>query len=154
MYEYQVYIAHTEHDEVKASEISNYLKSKGIHSILKDEVSGNAVGRTWGQQLLLAVHKCRWFVILLTRKALEDDLITFNTLSALSESIYKRKVRVIPVVDRKEDLYIPDALRWVTYIPFDDSRRRDHLESLYSIVSGKLIVVLTQECNVKIRECS
>jgi hypothetical protein len=76
-----VYIAHTEHDEEKALEISNYLKSKGIHSILKDEASGNAVGRTWGQQLLLAVHKCRWFVILLTRKALEDDLITFNTLS-------------------------------------------------------------------------
>jgi hypothetical protein len=67
-----------------------------------------------------------------------------------SDSIYKRKVRVIPVVDRKEDICIPDALRWVTYIPFDDSRNRDHLESLYSIVSGKLIVVLTQEWNVKI----
>jgi hypothetical protein len=73
VYTYQVYIAHTEHDEEKASEISNYLKSKGIHSILKDEASGNAVGRTWGQQLLLAVRKCRWFVILLTRKALEDN---------------------------------------------------------------------------------
>jgi hypothetical protein len=58
------------------------FKSKGIHSILKDEASGNAVGRTWGQQLLLAVRKCRWFVILLTRKALEDNLLTFNTLSA------------------------------------------------------------------------
>ena len=140
-----MYIAHTEHDEEKALEISNYLKSKGIHGILKD-----AVGLTWGQQLLLAVHKCRWFVILLTREALKDDLLTFNTLSALSESIYKRKVRVIPVVDRKEDISIPDALRWVTYIPFDDSRNHDHLESLYSIVSGKLIVVLTQEWNVKI----
>jgi hypothetical protein len=37
VYEYQVYIAHTEHDEVKASEISNYLKRKGIHSILEDD---------------------------------------------------------------------------------------------------------------------
>ena len=131
-----MYIAHTEHDEEKALEISNYLNSKGIHGILKD-----AVGRTWGQQLLLAVHKCRWFVILLTRKALEDKLLTFNTLSALSDSIYKRKVRVIPVVDRKEDLYIPEALRWVTYIPFDDSTNCNHLKSLYSIVSGKFIVV-------------
>ena len=135
MYDYQVYIAHTKHDEEKASEISNYLKRKGILSILED-----AAGRTWGHQLLLAVNKCRWFVILLTRKAL-DNLITFNTLSALSGSIYKRKVRVIPVVDRKEDLYIPDDLRWVTYIPFDDSSNRGHLKSLYSIVSGKLIVV-------------
>ena len=136
-----MYIAHTKHDKEKALEISNYLKRKGIHSILEDEASGNAVGRTRGQQLLFAVHKCRWFVILLTRKALEDDWITFSTLSALSDSIYKREVRVIPVVDRTEDLYIPEALRWVTYIPFDDSSNCGHLKSLYSIVSGKLIVV-------------
>lgn len=136
-----MYIAHTEDDKEKASEISKYLKKKGVHTILDDDASGNAVGRTRGHQLLLAVQKCRWFVILLTRKALENDWLTFSTLSALSDSIYKRKVRVIPVVDRTEDLYIPDALRWVTYIPFDASTNRDHLKSLYSIVSGKLIVV-------------
>ena len=143
-YDYEVYIAHTEHDKEKALEISKYLKRKGIDSILEDEASGNSVGRTRGQQLLFAVHKCHWFVILLTRKALEDDWITFSTLSALSDSIYKRKVRVIPVVDRKEDLYIPEALRWVTYIPFDDSTNCNHLKSLYSIVSGKDIPMETQ----------
>jgi hypothetical protein len=78
-----------------ALEISKYLKRKGIDSILEDEASGNSVGRTRGQQLLFAVHKCHWFVILLTRKALEDDWITFSTLSALSDSIYKRKVRSV-----------------------------------------------------------
>jgi hypothetical protein len=67
-YEYEVYIAHTEHDKEKALEISKYLKRKGIDSILEDEASGNSVGRTRGQQLLFAVHKCHWFVILLTRK--------------------------------------------------------------------------------------
>ena len=56
-------------------------------------------------------------------------------MSALGDSIYRRKVRVIPVVDCKEELYIPEAIRWVTYIPFDDGR--NHLESLYNIVSGK-----------------
>ena len=131
-YEYQVYVARTDHpeDESKALVIEKYLRDHNIDKILYD-----IPGQTFSQKILFAAQKCRWFVILLTKNALDNDTLTFTTISALGDSIYRRKVRVIPVVDCKEELYIPEALRWVTYIPFDDGR--NHLESLYNIVSGK-----------------
>jgi hypothetical protein len=131
-YEYQVYVARTDHpeDESKALEIEQYLRDRKIDKILLD-----IPGQTFSKKILSAAQKCRWFVILLTKNALDNEMLTFTTISALGDSIYRRKVRVIPVVDCKEKLCIPEALRWVTYIPFDDDR--NHLESLYNVVSGK-----------------
>lgn len=138
-YEYQVYIAHTDLDHQKASEIAEYLI---VNDLPMDKILLERPGHTFGGWLE-AAHKCRWFIILLTKNALDDKQLTFNAMSALGESIYRRRVRVIPVVDRCEELYIPESLRWVTYIPFDDSGKR-HLKSLHNIVSGKDIPMETQ----------
>ena len=114
-------------------EIEKYLIDNNID---KDQILHDIPGQSFSQKILFAAQKCRWFVILLTKNALDNDMLTFTTIATLGESIYRRKVRVIPVIDCKEDLYIPEALRWVTYIPFDDGR--NHLKSLYNIVSGKI----------------
>ena len=137
-YPYQVYVAYNpkfDDDATKAAEIISYLKQNQIDGVLDN--NDFLPGLSWVQKLLTAVKQCRWFIFLLTKNALKDESLTFNVLSALTDGICKKKVRVIPVVDRNRVLRIPESLRWITYIPFDDTGRGDHLKSLYNIVSGR-----------------
>ncbi|XP_076098682.1 uncharacterized protein LOC143068475 [Mytilus galloprovincialis] len=143
-YEFQVYVARTDHndDRQKAQHIMDHLREKGIADSDILDADSFLAGSTWSQKLKAASCKCRWFIFLLTKNALQDKSLNYNVISALGDSIYRRKVRVIPVVDRCENLFIPEALRWITYVPFDINGR--HLESLYSIVSGRDIPMETQ----------
>lgn len=138
-YEFQVYVARTDHndDRQKAQHIMDHLREKGIADSDILDADSFLAGSTWSQKLKAASCKCRWFIFLLTKNALQDKSLNYNVISALGDSIYRRKVRVIPVVDRCENLFIPEALRWITYVPFDINGR--HLESLYSIVSGMFL---------------
>ncbi|CAG2217974.1 MITA [Mytilus edulis] len=114
-YQYQVYIAHSENTEDKqsAKEIIEYLEQKGIHSILKNPDSPND-----------------------PENSVKDKMLQLRVLAALHDGILKRRVRVIPVVDRRNDIYIPDALQWVTYVPYN-GQTKSHLKSLHNIVSGE-----------------
>ncbi|XP_063428355.1 uncharacterized protein LOC134711597 [Mytilus trossulus] len=143
-YEYQVYVARTDHkdDRSKAQQIMNHFRKMGIADSDILDADSFLAGSTWSEQLKAASNKCRWFIFLLTKNALQDQSLNYNVISALGDSIYRKKVRVIPVVDSCKNLLIPEALRWITYIPFDISGR--HLESLYSIVSGRDIPMETQ----------
>ncbi|CAC5401080.1 TMEM173 [Mytilus coruscus] len=136
-YQYQVYIAHSEDREDKqcAKEIIEYLELRGIHSILKNpenpkdpEVKSNT--------LIKAVQNCKWFIFLMTQNSVKDKMLQLRVLAALHDGILKRRVRVIPVVDRRNDIYIPDALQWVTYVPYN-GQTKSHLKSLHNIVSGE-----------------
>ncbi|VDI82643.1 Hypothetical predicted protein, partial [Mytilus galloprovincialis] len=132
-YEFQVYVAHTDDDEEKAQQIIDHLRKKGMADSDIFDADSYLPGSSWTKKMEVASCKCRWFIFLLTKNALQDKSLNYNVVSALGDSIYRRKVRVIPVVDRCDNLVIPEALRWITYIPFDINGR--HLESLYSIVS-------------------
>ncbi|XP_052105593.1 uncharacterized protein LOC127738397 isoform X2 [Mytilus californianus] len=143
-YEYQVYVAYTDHheDKQKAQQIMDHLREKRIADSDILDADSFLPGSPWSHKLKAASCKCRWFIFLLTKNALKDKSLNYNVISALGDSIYRRKVRVIPVVDSCDHLFIPEALRWITYIPFDINGR--HLESLYSIVSGRDIPMETQ----------
>ncbi|VDI08863.1 Hypothetical predicted protein [Mytilus galloprovincialis] len=145
VYDYEVFVACTDHpeDEKRANEIISYLTKNGIpdSDILHNEKL--LAGTYFADRLVAASKQCRWFIFLLTKHALKDESLNFNVLSALGDSIYNKKVRVIPVVDQCDDLHIPEALRWITYIPFDDQKKK-HLKSLYSIVSGRDTPMETQ----------
>lgn len=90
---------------------------------------------SYGQKLIAASEKCKWLIFLQTKQALKDKTLTFTVMAALNISIYRKKVKVISVVDRREKLSIPESLRCVTYIPFDTDD--NYLEDLHIIVSGK-----------------
>ncbi|CAG2223248.1 unnamed protein product [Mytilus edulis] len=77
-----------------------------------------------------------------TKQALKDKTLTFTVMAALNISIYRKKVKVITVVDRREKLSIPESLRCVTYIPFDTDD--NYLEDLHIIVSGVDIPMKTE----------
>lgn len=138
-----MFVACTDHpeDEKRANEIISYLTKNGIpdSDIFHNEKL--LAGTNFADRLVAASKQCRWFIFLLTKHALKDESLNFNVLSALGDSIYNKKVRVIPVVDQCDDLHIPEALRWITYIPFDDQKKK-HLKSLYSIVSGMFIFII------------
>ncbi|VDI25581.1 Hypothetical predicted protein [Mytilus galloprovincialis] len=136
-YQYQVYIAHSEDTEDKqsAKEIIEYLEQKGIHSILKNPDSPNDPD-VKSNTLIKAVQNCRWFIFLMTQNSVKDKMLQLRVLAALHDGILKRRVRVIPVVDRRNDIYIPDALQWVTYVPYN-GQTKSHLKSLHNIVSGE-----------------
>lgn len=136
-YQYQVYIAHSEDREDKecAKEIIEYLEQKGIHSILKNPDSPNDQ-EVKSYTLIKAVQNCRWFIFLMTQNSVKDKMLQLRVLAALHDGILKRRVRVIPVVDRRNDIYIPDALQWVTYVPYN-GQTKSHLKSLHNIVSGE-----------------
>lgn len=138
-YEYQVYVACTDiyEDQQKAQQIMDHLRANRMADSDILDTASFLPGSSWAQKLNTASRKCRWFIFLLTKNALKDTSLNYNVISALGDSIYRRKVRVIPVVDRCDHLFIPEALRWITYIPFDINGR--HLESLYSIVSGMFL---------------
>ncbi|XP_052105597.1 uncharacterized protein LOC127738399 isoform X2 [Mytilus californianus] len=142
VYAYEVFVACSDHpeDEKRANEIIDYLTENGVADSDILILSG---GSNFADRLVSASKQCRWFIFLLTKHALKDESLNFNVLSALGDSIYNKKVRVIPVVDQCDDLHIPEALRWITYIPFDDQKRK-HLKSLYSIVSGRDTPMETQ----------
>ncbi|CAG2202248.1 MITA [Mytilus edulis] len=144
-YEHQVYVAHStknEEDKTQAEEIISYLETRGIRKILKDDMMVGLPGKTVMGKITEAATKCRWFIFLLTKNSLDDQQLTFEMVSALGDSITDRKVRVIPVVDRREDLCIPELLQWVTYIPYNPDK--SHLKSLYNIVSGQDIPLETE----------
>lgn len=134
-----MYVAHStkhEEDRKQAEEIISDLKKRGIRQILTDDMISALPGHTVMSRLLVAAQKCRWFVFLLTKNSLDDQMLTFEMVSALGDSIIERKVRVLPVVDRREDVCIPESLQWVTYIPYNSDK--SHLASLYNTVSGKI----------------
>ncbi|XP_076098679.1 uncharacterized protein LOC143068471 [Mytilus galloprovincialis] len=144
-YDFQVYVAHSknhEEDIKQAEEIISYLEKCGIRQILTDDMIPALPGNTVMSRLLVAAQKCRWFVFLLTKNSLDDQMLTFEMLSALGDSIIERKVRVLPVVDRREVVCIPESLQWVTYIPYN--RDSSHLKSLYNTVSGQDIPLETE----------
>lgn len=91
-------------------------------------------GYKFSDKLIAASKSCRWVIFLQTEDALQDTTLTFNVMSALTYSICKKRVKVIPVINRCDILHIPEILRWVTYTPFDDND--NYLKSLHSIVSG------------------
>ncbi|XP_071163238.1 uncharacterized protein [Mytilus edulis] len=145
VYDYEVFVAYTEHheDKKRAEEIMDYLTENGIaeSDILHwEKLIG---GSSFAEGVISASKQCRWFVFLLTKHALKEESMNFKVLAALNDSIYNKKVRVIPVVDQCDNLHIPEALRWITYIPFDDQNKK-HLKSLYSIVSGRDTPMETQ----------
>ncbi|CAC5401081.1 unnamed protein product [Mytilus coruscus] len=121
----------------------DYLTENGIadNDILHWEKL--QAGSSFAEGVISASEQCRWFVFLLTKHALKDESMNFKVLSALNDSIYNKKVRVIPVVDQCDNLHIPEALRWITYIPFDYQKGK-HLKSLCSIISGRDTPMETQ----------
>ncbi|CAC5401079.1 TMEM173 [Mytilus coruscus] len=141
-YKYQVYVACSRNaeDQEKAQKIVNYLRANGVDKIMEDDTV--RAGFRFSDKLIEASKNCRWLIFLQTKDALQDKTLTFNVMSALVYSICKKRVKVIPVVDRCDILRIPEILRWVTYIPFDE--KDYHLKSLHSIVSGKDIPIKTQ----------
>ncbi|XP_071163205.1 uncharacterized protein [Mytilus edulis] len=137
-----VYVACAQNveDQEKANKIVDFLKRKGITNIIEDNAF--LPGLSYGQKLIAASEKCKWLIFLQTKQALKDKTLTFTVMAALNISIYRKKVKVISVVDRREKLSIPESLRCVTYIPFDTDD--NYLEDLHIIVSGEDIPMKTE----------
>lgn len=64
-----------------------------------------------------------------------DESLTLSCLSELNDIICRKNVRVI-IVHENDARAIPDCLRWLTYVQFDEKNQL-HLKGLYSIISGK-----------------
>ncbi|XP_076084553.1 uncharacterized protein LOC143055300 [Mytilus galloprovincialis] len=140
--EYEVYVASVEHEEdrAKKNQILNYLQENLINNVLDDE--SIVPGMSMPQKLLLASQKCRWLIFILTRNFMTDESLTLSCLSKLNDIICRKNVRVI-IVRENDARAIPECLRWLTYVPFDEKNQL-HLKGLYSIISGNDFQMETQ----------
>ncbi|CAG2192902.1 unnamed protein product [Mytilus edulis] len=100
-YEFQVYVARTDHndDRQKAQHIMDYLREKGIADSDILDADSFLAGSTWSQKLKAASCKCRWFIFLLTKNALQDKSLNYNVISALGRDIPMETQMVLPAGD-------------------------------------------------------
>ncbi|CAC5423109.1 unnamed protein product [Mytilus coruscus] len=141
-YQFEVCVASVEHNEdrTKKNQIINYLKANDIKNILDYDII--YPGLSLSQKLLKTSQKCRWLICLLTRNFMTDESLTLSCLSKLNDIICRKQVRVI-IVRENDARAIPECLRWLMYVPFDE-RNHSHLKGLYSIISGNDIQMETQ----------
>ncbi|XP_062599437.1 stimulator of interferon genes protein-like [Saccostrea cucullata] len=118
----------SEASEAIGHEMEEYLEKKGL------KLARHEAGQRYFD-LADAIEKSYWTIVVLTRDALGDNTFAMQILILLERFVTEKKIRLIPVLvdTRYED--IPDALRFVTYVATDESKK--YLERLLCTLKGK-----------------
>lgn len=117
-----------EDDEDKAYEIKRFLTKN--HLKVKPLLGGSRVLNDLDE----ATEQCRWIVLILTKKSLDDSVFNLHTINLLTKSISEKNVSIIPIVDGLTAGRIPTALKWITYI---DMRTEGYKERICKAVKGE-----------------
>ncbi|XP_033759661.1 uncharacterized protein LOC117341910 [Pecten maximus] len=134
--EYDVVILYSNADSIdgdRKNEIERYLTNRRV------KVHPDVCKRTETyplQKLEDAIEKCRWVMLIITRNCTKDAVMNMKIMALLGESISSNRLRIIPVIDDLSEDYIPEMLRWVTYI---DMRTAEYQEQIYRALKGESI---------------
>ncbi|XP_021352060.1 uncharacterized protein LOC110449486 isoform X2 [Mizuhopecten yessoensis] len=132
--EYDVVILYsnaTEEDMDRKEEIESFLRDKHIR-VFQDVCKKTETSPF--QKVEEAVEKCRWIILIITRNCIKDAIMNMKIMALLGESISKNRLRIIPVIDDLSEGYIPEMLRWVTYI---DMQTNGYKEQIYRALKGE-----------------
>ena len=138
-YQYEAFLFYDDCDDSsreKGAEIAQYLEMKGLKFYLEDERSGQPKFN-----LDFAIQECYWTIVILTRISLLNKEFTMKVLSLLESFLGEKKIRLIPVLVDTRYGDIPDAIRFVTYVGVDDSKK--YLERLYCTLQGTHIFTIS-----------
>lgn len=132
--EYDVVILYSNAERTDAgrkNEIESYLTRKDVkvHPDVCNPKEKNPL-----QKLEEAIEKCRWVMLIITRNCIKDAVMNMKIMALLGESISSNRLRIIPVIDDLTEEYIPEMLRWVTYI---DMRTAEYKEQIFRALKGK-----------------
>lgn len=147
-YEYDVFVTHPEDipDTSAVGNISDALESRDIKILFQN----NCIGKDWLTKLKYAATKCRWIVFLDTKRSNNKMFASSKLVESLKSILETRKVQTVVILDKKDDVFIHDDLRWVTCIASDDDKYLK--ETLCNTVSGKFVFLYIGKLQVK-SEC-
>lgn len=116
MHPAEVFLSHATPDRAMAVRIAHALREHGIPTFFSPF---NLMGaQQWQQEILAALNRCDWFVVLLSPDAVESMWVKRETAFALSDRRYEN--RIIPVSYRPCDLGPLEWLRIFQIVNFQN----------------------------------
>lgn len=110
----EVFLSHSSQDAAMAEAIAKVL---GDHGVPVFYAPANLLGaQQWQQEILQALKRCDWFVVLLSPDATESMWAQRETAYALSDQRYQNKI--VPIKYRDCDLGPLDWLRLFQIVDF------------------------------------
>ena len=114
----ELFLSHASADRETASEIAITLKQLGIATFFAPSHIQGA--QQWQDEILGALKRCEWFVVLLSPDSVKSMWVRRETAYALNESRYEN--RIVPVMLRDCDLESLDWLRLFQIVDFTGDR--------------------------------
>jgi hypothetical protein len=113
MHPAEVFLSHASQDHEMAVRIAHALREHGIPTFFSPS---NLIGaQQWQQEILGALKRCDWFVVLLSPDAVESMWVKRETALALDDRRYEDKI--VPVSYKPCDL---GPLEWLRIFQFVD----------------------------------
>lgn len=96
----EVFLSHSSQDRATAEKIAELLRAHGVPTFYSPH---NLIGaQQWQDEILKALQRCDWFVVLLSPDAIQSLWVPRETAMALNDRRYDNKI--IPVMYRDCDL--------------------------------------------------
>jgi len=116
MLPHEVFFSHANQDAAMAARIVGMLRDHGIPTFF---APSNLMGaQQWQDEILEALHRCDWFIVLLSPDAVQSMWVKRETALALNDRRYED--RIIPLKYRDCEL---GTLRWLSSYQMVDFRR-------------------------------
>jgi len=109
----EAFLSHSSQDREMAERIAHALQEHGIPTFF---APSNLFGaQQWQDEILRALERCDWFLVLLSPDAVDSMWVRRETSMALSDRRFDK--RIVPLLYRSCDL---DTLRWLRVYQFVD----------------------------------
>jgi hypothetical protein len=110
----EVFLSHSSIDRAMAGQIANKLRAHGVPTFF---TPSDLVGaQQWQNEMLAALRRCDWFLVLLSKSAIESMWVRRETAFALSDKRYEN--RIVPLDFQRCDLGSLEWLRLFQMINF------------------------------------
>jgi hypothetical protein len=111
----EVFLSHSSEDRAMAERVANCLRRHGIPTFYSPL---NLLGaQQWQNEILGALTRCDWFVVLLSPDAVDSMWVKRETAFALSDPRYEN--RILPLMYRPCNLGPLEWLRLFQFIDFE-----------------------------------
>jgi hypothetical protein len=103
----EIFLSHSHQDRAMAQRLATALMRHGIPTFFSPQ---NIIGaRQWQNEILSALQRCDWFVVLLSPDAINSMWVKREVAFALQDPRYED--RIVPLKHRDCDL---KSLQWLT----------------------------------------
>ncbi|KAL3848169.1 hypothetical protein ACJMK2_019043 [Sinanodonta woodiana] len=118
-----VFNEHSRKDQEVAEEIGNALRMRNI-----------SIEPGWsGEPQFKFLERARWKIFILSKEAFDDMLLKPKCIMALTDSVQKDKIGVIPVLNGITVDEIPEFISWISCV----STTEEYIRCLLNIITGQ-----------------